>query len=608
MNWYLYLIRSIKHILVASVFLDSTLLAAQTSGQFFKAAGSPVNPKVDIPWYRYYDSEGLAANLKKIVAAHPQYAKLQSIGKSSEGLDIWCITITDFSNGNSDRKPGVYIQGNIHGNEIQGSEVCLYTAWYLTEMVGDVPFIKELLANKVFYIVPTLNPGARDMFMHSPANGNAFRGLIPGNDPFHTTRNKEFYNDLDGDGSITAMRKKDSYGIVYDAPGAGYMHKHTYMKQLPIDSMEKKDGEWRAKIPNPNNFSINMEGGKEGADPGFVVGDYNPENYDLNRNWGWIRDGAHPRKDPSYYRAFCYPETRAVRDFFLTHPNIVATNSYHNFGGTIGSGVLEVRYDSTSEKTPASDSAIMFKLGTYGGRVTGYRYLETRIGGGDGMEVDWMYGARGAYSFQPELMTERLYFHREPRANEFELFIDELLFGDSEVPWHETEDPKWGKVEVGGMMKNVGRIHAGFQLQEEAHRQTAFNIRLAHEAPLLIIKNITVASKGKDIREITATIENTRLCGTHSEVDLMYSIARPDYITLKTPGKIISAGKVGSAVAVNKRKNDKTRNIDPSLIMVDNIPGHSSLTVRWIVKGGEGNPIITVDSIKGGLITAPVKQ
>src|SRR5438034_1974779 len=74
----------------------------QRPDQLLKAAGTPVNPKVSIAWNRYYDSEALAELCHKISRAYPGLAKLQSIGKSHQGRDIWCLTITDFKEGNAD--------------------------------------------------------------------------------------------------------------------------------------------------------------------------------------------------------------------------------------------------------------------------------------------------------------------------------------------------------------------------------------------------------------------------------------------------------------------------------------------------------------------------
>src|SRR4051812_34265321 len=119
-------------IVLTSWLLVTAASIAQTADQVFKAAGSPANPKVPLSWNKYYDHAGISEICRKIVAAHPDLAKLESIGKSFEGRDLWCLTITDYKKGNAATKPAIYIDGNIHSNEIQGAEFAMYTAWYLT--------------------------------------------------------------------------------------------------------------------------------------------------------------------------------------------------------------------------------------------------------------------------------------------------------------------------------------------------------------------------------------------------------------------------------------------------------------------------------------------
>ena len=59
----------------------------------------------------------------------------------------------------------MYIEANVHGNEIQGAEVSLYTIWYLMEHYDRMPQIKQLVDERVFYIVPTVNPDGREHFL-----------------------------------------------------------------------------------------------------------------------------------------------------------------------------------------------------------------------------------------------------------------------------------------------------------------------------------------------------------------------------------------------------------------------------------------------------------
>ena len=89
----------------------------------FPALGASHPVQVEVPWNRYYDSDGLGAILKRLHHAFPSLTKLYSIGKSYEGREIWCLERSGPVGPEANRKPAMFIDGNIHGNEVQGAEV-----------------------------------------------------------------------------------------------------------------------------------------------------------------------------------------------------------------------------------------------------------------------------------------------------------------------------------------------------------------------------------------------------------------------------------------------------------------------------------------------------
>jgi murein tripeptide amidase MpaA len=133
---------NIKNIFIGSLMFTGSVAFAQEPSQMFRAAGSPENPKVAVSWNKYYDYEGHVEIAKKLAKAYPDLVKINVIGKTAQGRDLILLAITDYkTGGNPDRKPGMYIDGNIHSNEIQGSEFASYTAWYLAESFGKIDHI-----------------------------------------------------------------------------------------------------------------------------------------------------------------------------------------------------------------------------------------------------------------------------------------------------------------------------------------------------------------------------------------------------------------------------------------------------------------------------------
>lgn len=574
---------SIKNILLLC-FIGMTGLAAQaqSADQIFKAAGSPANPKVAISWNKYYDWGGITEICKKIAAAHPNLAKLESIGKSYKGRDMWVLTITDFNKGEADKKPGMYIDGNIHSNEVQGAEFSLYTAWYLTESFADTKFIQELLADKVFYIVPTINPDARDSYFHEPNTGSSPRsGVIPIDNDRDGQVNEDPYDDLDGDGHIVLMRRKNPNGRFRVDP--------TFpQRMIAVGPDEKGDYE-----------ILGLEG-KDNDGDGLVNEDGYTFEYDPNRDWGW---GWQPNyiQNGAYKYPFSLPENRNVMNFVMKHPNIAAAQSYHNAGGQILRGPGGQEDVGTYN---AQDLVVYDAIGKKGEEIIpGYKYLVVYkdLYSAYGGELDWFYGGRGIFTYSNELWTPYLFFQkdasRSPQDDANFQFDRFLLFKDAFIDWHEYNHPQYGKIEIGGFKKNFGRAHPGFLLESDAHRNMSFTLYHGYHTPRLQIDTLLEKDLGDGLREITAVISNNRLMPTHSSQDLKFRIERPDYVTLN--GAKVIAGMVVENADLNITSEQKN---NPQTIEVDNIPGLGEVKVRWIVQG-TGKYSVTVDSRKGGTAT-----
>ena len=135
-------LKYLQTVALGFVMLMAIPVFGQTPEQVFKAAGTPANPKVQIAWNRYYTYDGVTEISRKLQKAYPELLKMESIGKSYENRDIWVLNVTNLKNGDHLQKPGFYIDGNIHASELQGTEISLYTAWYLLENYYDNQFIK----------------------------------------------------------------------------------------------------------------------------------------------------------------------------------------------------------------------------------------------------------------------------------------------------------------------------------------------------------------------------------------------------------------------------------------------------------------------------------
>lgn len=597
--------KTFKEILfILSLILFATVSSeGQRADLFFRAAGSPPNPKVQASWNKYYTNAGIADLCNRLAKAYPDLVTLQSIGKSYQGRDILLLTVSDKKVGDPDQKPGYWIDGNIHSIELQGTEMALYTAWYLCEMYGTNSFIKELLADRTFYIAPTISPDSREYFTSVGVPPRS--GLAPRDNDRDGLFDEDGADDLNGDGEISQMRRKN--------PEGSYI----------ID-------------PKDNRRMIRVEPGKKGEyellgqegidnDGDGLINEDGPGGYDGNRDWGFNWEPNYIQGGADKY-PFTFPENQAVRDFLLKHRNIAGSQSFHNSGGMILRGPSI--QGGGAEAYSRADDAVIEALGKTGEKIIpGYKLLTIwkdlyPVHGG---EVDWMHGAMGCFVFSNELWTPYLMFYDTTYTDQYE-FDRLLLFEDAFIPWRKFNHPVYGEVEIGGFSKNYGRLHPGFLLEADAHRNAAFCIYNAYHLPKLEVTNVTVKNLGGGLKEVKATIENKRMIPTHSASNLRYKIDPPNYIYIEGAQAVL-AGMIVENENFNINREQKN---NPSRLEIPNIPGilgsgiqasgggftggrtltgtadNNVVKVKWIVKGGD-KYTVRVESVKGGKASAQSK-
>jgi len=550
-------------------------LYPQEGELFFDAAGSPSNPKVKVSWNKYYTYTGVTDFCRKLAEAYPDLVNLSSAGKSYQGRDIHVLTISDRKSGNPDHKPGFWIDGNIHSIELQGTEMAMYTAWYLCEMSGGNEFIKQLLKDKTFYIAPTINPDAREYFANIGVPPRS--GLMPYDNDRDGAFDEDGPDDMNGDKNISQIRRKNQDGAYITDP-------KDPRRMIRVEPGEK--GEYEL---------LGMEGTDNDGDGQF--NEDGPGGYDGNRDWGfnwepnYVQSGAH--KYP-----FSQPENAAVRDFVVKHPNITGAQSFHNSGGMILRGPSI--QGGGAEVYSRADDAVLDALGKKGElMIPGYDLLTiwkdmyTVYGG----ELDWWYGAMGCFVFSNELWNSFLMFYDTTKTDLFE-FDRLLLFEDAFIPWQKINHPVYGEVELGGFSKMFGRLHPGFILENDSHRNAAFCIYNSYQSPKLEITNLKVNKLNGGLKEITASVVNRRMLPTHSATNIKYKIDHPDYVILE--GGTVIAGMIVENADLNITTEQKK---NPQKIELTNISGYQKTDLKWIVKGGT-KYTVRVESVKGGRASA----
>lgn len=97
------------------------------------------------------------ASLQAVVTAHPSITRLEQIGTSVQGREIYAVVISD--NPSSDEaEPEIRITGNIHGDEKTAGMSCLNFIEVLTDNYGTSDMCTYVVDNSELWVIAIVNP------------------------------------------------------------------------------------------------------------------------------------------------------------------------------------------------------------------------------------------------------------------------------------------------------------------------------------------------------------------------------------------------------------------------------------------------------------------
>ncbi len=248
---------------------------------------------------KYHNYADLTTTIKALVSAHPDLARVESVGKTIEGRDIWALELSNAAGIPVAQRPALLIAANLEGDHLIGSELALYVAEYLLSAYSGDPAVKQRLDNHAIYIVPRVNPDGAEQYFASTKTGRR-TNATPIDADNDGRMNEDGPEDLNKDGFISVMRVKDSKG--------------PYMINPEDKRLMKKADPAKGET---GGYSLYWEGTDKDKD-GFIAED-GPGGADINRNF--MHQYPYYQPDAGKFMA-SENETRAMLEFLLKHRNI----------------------------------------------------------------------------------------------------------------------------------------------------------------------------------------------------------------------------------------------------------------------------------------------
>jgi hypothetical protein len=592
-----------KKTILLSVLLF-TLLMYMTPGATFSAAQKDAKIMVPLRFDQYYSLDEVYAALKALNEAYPDLTTLEIAGKSEEGRPIYVMTLNNPKTGKALDKPGIWTDGNIHGNEIQGGEICLYAMDYLLGNYGKNKEITELVDKKCFYFAPVVNPDGRYHFFADANDPNSNRSLrIPVDDDRDGLYDEDFPDDLDGDGNITRMRKRDPFGRYKT---------HPEDPRLMVRVKPGEKGEWTMLgdegIDNDGDGQVNEDA------EGYV---------DPNRNWSFDWAPEYVQGGAGQY-PFSGVGLKSLGEWIWQRTNICVGWSFHNTGGMNLRGPARKGLG----EYPQQDVAVYDYLGEQSERILpGYRYLvswrDLYTTYGDSCE--WLTQIMGAYGyvgevFQVQTETFRAQKEAQPgsrpegednvssmmrgRSTDLERlrFSDNLTMGDLYKPWTSYEHPTYGEVEIGGWVKMSSRLSAPFMLIDLAHRNAMAVIFSAKHTPEVSLEVTEVKKVGKELYRVRTRLSNSKAIPTMSYLAQKVKLYPKDMLRVEGARAEVVAGGLLTDAYRDTVSYEKHR---PGLQFLV-VPGFGKVEHQFLVSG-KGELTVRYESRHAGKLSKTVE-
>lgn len=247
----------------------------------------------------YHNYNEMTKELQRLVSANQRIAKIESIGKTLGGRELWVVTIANPDGVPVNNRPAMFIGGNFEGDHLIGSEISLSVINYLLKNYNSDDAIKKSINDHVYYIIPRMNPDAAEgMFEQIKTGRKTNMHEYDGDNDGRM--DEDGPDDLNKDGYITMMRVKDGNGLyMIDKDEPRLMKK--------VDPAKGESG----------GYSLYWEGIDNDND-GFINED--PKGgTDINRNfmheYPYFKDGA------GQYMV-SENESRSLMEWIIKHRNI----------------------------------------------------------------------------------------------------------------------------------------------------------------------------------------------------------------------------------------------------------------------------------------------
>lgn len=559
--------------------------------------------KTTYQYDHYYQYQELTRILEGYAKEYPDYCKLESIGETDLGRQMWLLSLTKLATGDFADKPAYGVNGNIHAGEVTGSMCAMYFLDYLLTNRED-PEVDWLLSHFTVYCVPRITPDGAEYYLTTPYSVRSVPKLYP----FDQVMPGVSPEDLDGDGVIRQMRVKN--------PDGAFKISQKDPRIMTRRGPDDLEGTF---------YDVYSEGMVQDYEGGEIQTAPEKHGNDFNRNFplNWLPEN---KQSGAGAYALSNPETRAMADYIYAHKNLCAILNFHTSGG-----IYLYPPGFKSGKNAEKDDIARWKaVGKMATEETGYpalNLLDEYVGDAAGeMGIvgafdDFISYAMGIMDFtcecwdlenraghpstwpRPAIISDE---EKEQTVIDCIKWLEENNGGEGFKDWESFRHPQLGEVEIGGFdVKHTMQNPPARYLVQEAEKHTRFLLRAMKTLPRLVFDKTKVTPVAEDTWKVDTVIMNLGYLPTSAMKEAVtLNMAKP--LKAEFSGAELITGKASEEIGhLEGFSGVKTGYSYAGAVTMNHAPYSRHLS--WVVKAREGSPVtIAVSGARAGRVVQTV--
>ena len=557
--------------------------------------------KTTFVYDHYFKYDELKADLEFFAAKYPDLAELGVNCVTEEGRNQYVLTLTNKKTGDALSKPGWYLDGNIHAGEVTSTQCAVHTVDYLLTNYGTDTEVTKLLDSMTVYVIPRVTPDGAETYLTSP------KTLRSVNRDYMPKKGGVRDEDLDGDGVVRMMRIETPYGAWKIDPEDG--------STMTMRGPSETEGTFYDIYPE--GVMIPFDGDEN------LKTEQDPWGLDFNRNFpmGWFPDSRQPGagKYP-----LSNPETKAIVDFVLAHPNIGGAAIGHTSGGLL----LYPPGTRPAKTAPVNDIRTMKAIADMGTEELGYvsinifdSFMTDQVNFDSGALDDWFYQTQGIPAYTVEFWdlagkagvpVDWTKHGEDSPAEEMKRFNACMKWVKENAPqyysdWMPFDHPYFGKVEIGGFnYKFTHQNPPENYLLAECEKDTKFNIRFMKAMPKLAVESVEAESAGDGLYRVTAVVGNRGYLPTNlTDEAVSLRVSKP--VTVTVEGAELLSGKAAEEIG---NLSGYSRTVTGPFFygnLTTEFSAPAKKKVSWLVRAGKGTAVtVTAFQEKAGTAAGTV--